>query len=66
MENAIKNKIKIEQAEVLACCFLNKNTIDSVYGYDTENEINKNCPEMFKNDIKVPSFYMDLVKSKVK
>ena len=41
MENAIKNKIKIEQAEVLACCFLNKNTIDSVYGYDTENEINK-------------------------
>ena len=50
---------------VLANCFVNKNTIGSGYEPELEREIEEHCPDMFKNALRIPEFYMNIVKSKV-
>jgi hypothetical protein len=65
MEHVLKTK-ELSRAVVLANCFVNKHTMKSVYGPELENEIEKNCPDMFKNGLRVPEFYMDIIKQKIK
>ena len=51
---------------MLSNCFLNRYSIKSKYDYNLECEIDKYCPVLFKNEIRVPEFYMNIIKSKVK
>ena len=65
IENANK-KLEFNRAFVLASCFLNMHTINSKYDEKLLKEIDEYCPEIFKKALRVPQFYMDAVKSKVK
>ena len=65
IENAHK-KLEFNRALVLANCFLNMHTIKSKYDKNLLEEIEEYCPEIFKKALRVPQFYMDTVKSKVK
>ena len=64
MEHALKTH-DLTRAVVLANCFVNKHTIKCGYAPVLEKEIEKNCPEMFKNELRIPEFYMNIVKTKV-
>lgn len=64
MEHALKT-VELSKAVVLANCFVNKNTIGSGYEPELEKEIEEYCPDMFKNGLRIPEFYMNIVKSKV-
>ena len=61
IEHAIKNNT-IEKSVKLANCFVNMYTINSVYNENTKKEIIENCPTLFKNGIRIPDYYMILVK----
>lgn len=62
IEHAIKNNT-LEKSIKLANCFVNMHTINSVYSENTKKEINKNCPTVFKNGIRIPDYYTILVKN---
>lgn len=64
MENAIKY-MEIARALILANCFVNQQVIGCGYQEELENEIKKNCPDNFKKEIRIPEFFMNIVKSKV-
>jgi hypothetical protein len=64
MEHALKT-VELSKAVVLANCFVNKNTIGSGYEPELEREIEEHCPDMFKNGLRIPEFYMNIIKSKV-
>ena len=64
MEHALKT-VELSKAVVLANCFVNKNTIGSGDEPELEREIEEHCPDMFKNGLRIPEFYMNIVKSKV-
>ena len=64
IENAVK-KNGLSRAVVLANCFLNMYTLKSGYCKELVDEINKNCPVMFKKELRVPEFYMNIIKSKI-
>jgi len=64
MEHALKT-VGLSKAVVLACCYINKNIIGSVYEPGLEREIEEHCPDMFKNGLRIPDFYMNIVKLKV-
>lgn len=61
---AIK-KVGLQEAVVLANCFLNMYTIKSVYSEELNKKIVNNCPEIFKKELRVPDFYINIVKSKI-
>lgn len=65
LEHAIKFN-SLEKSIMLSNCFLNRYSIKSKYDYKLECEIDKYCPVLFKNEIRVPEFYMNMIKSKVK
>ena len=65
MEHALKTN-ELTRALVLANCFVNKYTLQCGYAKELECEIEKNCPKMFKNEIRVPNFYIDIIKDKIK
>ena len=64
MENALKNN-DITRTIVLANCFVNMYTIKSTYSKELMHEIEKNCPNIFKCELRVQEFYMDLIKNKI-
>jgi hypothetical protein len=64
MEHALKTH-DLTRAVVLANCFVNKHTIQSGYAPELEKEIESNCPDMFKNGLRIPEFYMNIIKTKV-
>lgn len=64
IEHALKTH-DLTRAVVLANCFVNKHTIQSGYAPELEKEIESNCPEMFKNGLRIPEFYMNIIKTKV-
>jgi len=61
IEHALK-KNNLEVSVKLANCFVNIHTISSVYSSDVQKEIDKNCPLCFKNGIRIPDFYIILIK----
>ena len=62
IENALKNH-DIRKAVCLANCFVNKYAINCKYPGVLEKEIEKNCPTIFKNELRVPDFYLKIIKS---
>ncbi len=38
----------------------------SNYTQELEIDIEKSCPSIFKNELRVPNFYLNIVKSKLK
>ena len=64
MEHALKTH-DLARAVLLANCFVNKHTIQSGYAPELEKEIESNCPVMFKNGLRIPEFYMNIIKTKV-
>lgn len=64
MEHALKTN-DLKRAVVLANCFVNKHTIQSGYEPELEKEIEMNCPDMFKDGLRIPEFYMNIIKTKV-
>lgn len=65
IENAQK-KIGFNRALVLANCFLNMHVISSNYNNELLKEIDKYCPDIFKRELRVPEFYMDTIKNKLR
>lgn len=61
LEHAIKNN-SLEKAIKLSNCFVNMYTINSVYNENIKKDIIENCPMVFKNGIRIPDYYMILVK----
>lgn len=51
---------------MLANCFLNMYTIKCKYSQYLEDLIYNNTPEIFKIEIKVPDYYLNVVRSKMK
>mgnify|MGYP003341220882 CR=1 FL=1 len=39
-------------------------TLKCGYGEVLNNEVEKYCPDMFRNELRVPDFYLNIVKSK--
>jgi len=39
-------------------------TIKCNYSKDLINEIEKNCPDMFKHELRIPEFYINIIKNK--
>ena len=66
LDNALKNNNNLYKAICLANCFVNKYAINCRYPGVLENEIEKNCPEIFKKELRVPEFYIKIIKSYVK
>lgn len=64
IEHAIK-KVGLSRAVVLANCFLNMYTLKCGYGEVLNKEVEKYCPDMFRNELRVPDFYLTVVKSKI-
>lgn len=64
MEFAVK-KVDLSKAYVLANCFLNLNTIKCKYHNLLNLEIENNCPDIFKKELRIPEFYLELVKKKL-
>lgn len=64
MEHALKTH-DLTRALILANCFVNKHTIQSVYELELEKEIQSNCPAMFKNGLRIPEFYINIIKTKI-
>ena len=50
---------------MLANCFLNMYTLKCGYCKELVDEIDKNCPDMFRKELRVPEFYMNIIKSKI-
>ncbi len=40
-------------------------TIKSRYSDLLNKEVEKNCPEIFRHELRIPEFYIDAVKSKI-
>ena len=40
-------------------------TLKSIYSKELMEEVEKNCPEVFKKELRVPEFYMNIIKSKI-
>lgn len=40
-------------------------TIKSRYSDILNKEVEKNCPEMFRHELRIPDFYINIVKSKI-
>lgn len=55
----------LKRAEILANCFLNMYTLKSGYCKELVNEIDNNCPDMFRKELRVPDFYLNVIKSKI-
>lgn len=64
IEHAIK-KVGLSRAVVLANCFLNMYTLKCGYGEVLNKEVEKYCPDMFRSELRVPDFYLNIVKSKI-
>jgi hypothetical protein len=64
IEHAIKN-VGLSRAVVLANCFLNMYTLKCGYGEVLNKEVEKYCPDMFRSELRVPDFYLTVVKSKI-
>ena len=64
IEHAIK-KVGLSRAVLLANCFLNMYTLKCGYEEILNKEVEKNCPSIFKKELRVPEFYLDIVKSKI-
>tara|TARA_E500000178_G_C17002247_1_gene746290 strand:- start:1028 stop:1309 length:282 start_codon:yes stop_codon:yes gene_type:complete len=62
IEHALK-KNKITRAVSLANCFINMYSLKCSYADEIMSEIKNNCPEIFKNELRVPEFYMNNVKN---
>ena len=65
IEHAIK-KVGLSRAILLANCFINMYTIKCGYGDFLNKEVEKYCPEIFKKELKIPDFYLNTVKLKLK
>ena len=64
IESASK-KVGLSRAVVLSNCFLNMYTLKCSYGDVLNKEVEKYCPEMFSSEIRVPDFYINIVKLKI-
>lgn len=64
IEHAIK-KVGLSQAIMLSNCFLNMYTLKSGYSEVLIKEVEKYCPDIFKSELRVPEFYLNIVKSKI-
>ena len=62
IEHAVKNNT-LEKSIKLANCFVNMHTMNSVYNENTKKDIIENCPVIFKNGLRIPDYYMILVKN---
>ena len=40
-------------------------TLKCGYGEVLNKEVEKYCPDMFRSELRVPDFYLDIVKSKI-
>jgi hypothetical protein len=40
-------------------------TLKCNYSKVLTNEIEKNCPDFFKKELRVPEFYLNMIKSKI-
>jgi hypothetical protein len=49
---------------MLANCFVNSNILKCNYNKVLNKEIEKNCPDIFKHELRIPEFYLNIVKSK--
>ena len=49
----------------MANSYLNMHTLKCGYDEVFNKEIEKHSPEMFKNELRVPDFYLNIVKSKI-
>jgi len=47
---------------VLANCFVNRYEFNSTYSDELEIKIDKYIPEIFKKEIKIPLYYINLIK----
>ena len=64
IEHAIK-KVGLSRAVVLANCFLNMYRLKCNYCEVLNKEVEKYCPDMFRSELRVPDFYLTVVKSKI-
>lgn len=55
----------LSRAITLSNCFINIYTIKCKYSDELVKEIEKNCPTMFKNELRIPDFYLNIIKGKV-
>lgn len=65
LEHALKYN-NLNRAIVLSNCFMNRMTIGSGYKSDVEKDVDKYCPNVFNNGIRIPEFYLNIIKSKIK
>lgn len=56
--------MKIKQAVCLANCFVNSYWLKTVYSDDIKKKIQNNLPNSFKKEIKLPTFYTDIILKK--
>lgn len=49
---------------MLANCFVNSNIFKCSYNKVLNKEIEKNCPNIFKDELRIPDFYLNIVKFK--
>jgi len=57
--------VGLSRAVVLANCFLNMYTLKCGYSEVLNKEVEKYCPNIFRNELRVPDFYLTIVKSKI-
>ena len=62
MENAIKKIKDINKVLLLANCFLNINIYNCEYNDEIKKNVNNYCPDIFKNSLRIPPFYLDYIK----
>ena len=55
----------MSKAVVLANCFINMYTLKCKYSNELMHEIEINCPDMFKSELRVPEFYLNLIQNKI-
>lgn len=58
LEHALKTN-DIKKSILLANCFVNINVLKCEYNNELIKSVNENCPNIFKNELRVPEFYIE-------
>ena len=58
LEHALKTN-DIKKSILLANCFVNINVLKCEYNNELIKSVNDNCPNIFKNELRIPQFYMN-------
>ena len=63
IDNAVKkHKLPIERAVCLSNCFVNTFHLKCIYSKEIKKNIEYHLPIIFKNGIRVPEFYSNLIR----